>query len=93
MDRGGTVLFFAPTEPGREVPIPLFEMWHDEVRLVSSYAGPPREMRTALELLGGGRIAVGPLVTHRVPMAEVGRGFQLVATAQDSLKVVLEPQR
>ncbi len=33
------------------------------------------------------------MITHRLPLAETGRGFQLVAEAGESLKVIIEPQR
>jgi L-iditol 2-dehydrogenase len=33
------------------------------------------------------------MITHRLGLAETGLGFKLVATAQDSLKVIVEPQR
>jgi hypothetical protein len=32
-------------------------------------------------------------VTHRLSLAETGIGFQLVAGAGESIKVVIEPQR
>ena len=31
IDRGGTLLFFAPTAAGVDVPIPLFDFWRDEI--------------------------------------------------------------
>ncbi|HEX9444841.1 MAG TPA: alcohol dehydrogenase catalytic domain-containing protein, partial [Candidatus Binatia bacterium] len=34
VDRGGTILFFAPTAAGVGVPVPLYELWRDEVRIV-----------------------------------------------------------
>jgi L-iditol 2-dehydrogenase len=33
------------------------------------------------------------MITHRLGLAETGLGFQRVAQAQDSLKVIIEPQR
>jgi L-iditol 2-dehydrogenase len=40
-----------------------------------------------------GKIRVQEMITHRLGLAETGLGFQLVAQAQDSLKVIIEPQR
>jgi hypothetical protein len=31
------------------------------------------------------------MVTHRLPLAQAGLGFQLTASGQDSIKVVLDP--
>jgi len=38
-------------------------------------------------------VRVGEMITHRLSLDETGRGFQLVAKAQDSIKVIIEPQR
>jgi len=92
VDRGGTVLVFALPQPGRDVPLPLYELWRDGVRLVTSYAGPPRETAEALELLRAGRVRVTDLITHRLPLAETPRGFALVADGRDCIKVVIRPQ-
>ena len=32
IDRGGTLLFFAPTAAEVDVPIPLFDFWRDEIK-------------------------------------------------------------
>jgi L-iditol 2-dehydrogenase len=94
VERGGTVLFFAPIEPGVSIPIPFNDLfWRNEVTLTSSYGGSPKDYATALEMLKCGRIEVGDMITHRLGLAETGLGFQLVAQAQSSLKVIIEPQR
>ena len=93
VERGGTLLFFATTAEGVKVPIPLYEMWHNEVRLVTSYAASPEDLAAAIELLRAGTVKVDQLISHRLPLEEAGKGFRLVANAQDSLKVIIEPQR
>lgn len=93
VERGGRLLFFASPPEGHEVPMPLYEMWRDEVSLVTSYGASPQDLKDAVELLADGRVRVDDLVTHRLTLAETGKGFQLVADARDSLKVIIEPQR
>jgi len=94
VERGGTVLFFAPTEPGDTVAISVNDLfWRNEITLTSSYGGSPADYAAALELIRAGKIRVQEMITHRLGLAETGLGFQLVAQAQDSLKVVIEPQR
>jgi len=94
VERGGTVLFFAPTEPGVSVPISVNDLfWRTEITLTSSYGGSPADYAAALELIQAGKIRVREMITHRLGLAETGLGFQLVARAQDSLKVIIEPQR
>jgi threonine dehydrogenase-like Zn-dependent dehydrogenase len=33
------------------------------------------------------------MITHRLPMEQIGLGFRLLADAADSIKVIIEPQR
>jgi L-iditol 2-dehydrogenase len=94
VERGGTVLFFAPTEPGVSVPLSVNDLfWRNEITLTSSYGGSPADYAAALELIQTAKIRVRDMITHRLGLAETGLGFQLVARAQDSLKVIIEPQR
>lgn len=93
VDRGGTVLFFAPAEPGTSFPLPLFDVWKDGVTFVHSYAGPPADMAAALALIAARRLDVGATITHRLPLSETGAAFDLVAQAGRSLKVIVEPGR
>lgn len=91
VDRGGTILFFGIPAPGETHPFPLYDLWRDGITIVHSYAGPPADMRVALDALAAGRIDVAPLITHRLPLDRAAEGFRLVAEAQESLKVILEP--
>jgi len=91
IDRGGTLLFFAPTAAGVDVPIPLFDFWRDEIRVVTSYAGSGDDLTEALELIRDHEVRVADMVTHRLPLAETGVGFQLTASGQDSIKVIIDP--
>ena len=93
VDRGGTILFFALFPPGSTVALPIHELGRDGITIVHSYAGPPADMRTALDAIAARRIDVRPLITHRLPLAETGEAFRLVEAAGDSLKVIIEPQR
>jgi len=91
IDRGGTLLFFAPTAAGVDVPIPLFDFWRDEISVVTSYAGSGEDLAQSIELIRTHRVRVADMVTHRLPLAEAGRGFQLTASGQDSIKVIIDP--
>ena len=94
VERGGTVLFFAPTGPGVTFPLSVNELfWRNDIALTTSYAGSPADYQTALELIRAGAVRVRAMTTHRLSLAETGSGFQLVAGAADSIKVIIEPQR
>jgi len=94
VDRGGTILFFAPSDPGACVQLPFNELWRKEVTMTSSYAGSPRDIRSAIELIASQRVDVTPMITHRLPLAMTQEGFRLVSEAGgNSMKVVVEPQK
>ncbi len=94
VERGGTVLFFAPTNPGVTIPLSVNEFFfRNDITLTTSYAGSPADYQTALDLIRAGVLRVREMITHRVPLAEASKGFQLVAAAQDSIKVIIEPQK
>ncbi|MDI6761265.1 MAG: zinc-dependent dehydrogenase [Candidatus Brocadiaceae bacterium] len=93
VDKGGTVLFFAPTEPGVNLPVPVNDFWRNGITLMPSYGAAPMDLTVALDLIRARRVPVHEMVTHRLGLAETGKGFQLVAGANESLKVIIEPQR
>ena len=94
VERGGTVLLFAPTNPGVTIPVSINELfWRNDITLTTSYAGSPADHQEALELIRAGTIPVHRMITHRLSLTETGVGFQLVAEAQNSIKVIIEPQR
>jgi L-iditol 2-dehydrogenase len=91
VDRGGTLLFFAPTAAGVDVPIPLFEFWRDEISIVTSYAGSGDDLVESLELIRTRQVRVAEMITHRLPLSQAGLGFQLTASGSESIKVILDP--
>ena len=93
VDRGGTVLCFAPLEPGVDFVFPFFDFWNDGIRLLSTYGGSPFDISTAIELIRARRLPLHEMITHRLPLAETGLGFQMVTEAKDSIKVIIEPHR
>ena len=94
VDRGGTVLFFAPTDRDVTIPFSINQVfWRNDVTLTTSYAGDRADHLTALKLIQTQRVKVADMITHRLSLAETVRGFELVAKGSNSIKVVIEPQR
>jgi L-iditol 2-dehydrogenase len=58
-----------------------------------TYGASPVDIEVAIELLGSGRVPVQEMITHRLGLAETGRGFNLVTDAKESVKVIIEPHR
>jgi len=93
VDRGGTVLCFAPLEPGLNFLFSFFDFWNDGITLLSTYGGSPFDIERAIELIRTHRLPLREMITHQLPLAETGIGFQLVAEAKESIKVIIEPHR
>ncbi|MBI1911909.1 MAG: alcohol dehydrogenase catalytic domain-containing protein [Deltaproteobacteria bacterium] len=93
LDKGGTILFFAPKEPGATYPMPLFDLWRDNITIVNSYASPPFDTHIAIDLIANNRVNVADMVSHRLGLGQAQEGFTLVSEAKQSIKVILEPQR
>jgi L-iditol 2-dehydrogenase len=93
VDKGGTILFFAPTNQGETLPFSINDvLWKKEVTLTTTYAAAPADHIAALELIRAGTIPVDEMITHRFGLAEAQKGFNLVAGGGDSVKVIILPQ-
>jgi L-iditol 2-dehydrogenase len=94
VERGGTVLIFSASGKDETFTVPINEIfWRNEVTLVSSYGAGPGDHIDAMERIRSRKINVYDMITHRLPLAETGAGFMLVAGAGNSMKVIIEPQK
>ena len=88
---GGIVHVFAPSDPDREMPIPINEFWKRQLTVNATYAAAPVDIGAAIQLIRHKRVPVHDMITHRLPLCEAQEGFRLVAQAEDSMKVVIFP--
>jgi len=93
VDRGGTILCFAPTDPGVDLPVPVYAFWRSNIRMIHSYGSSPLDAAVAIELIARGRVPVQRMITHRLSLDDAGLGFRLVPESKDSIKVIIEPHR
>jgi L-iditol 2-dehydrogenase len=91
VDRGGTVLFFAPTDPGAELPIKVDELWKNGISLVTSYGAAKRDLEEATELMKSGKVKVAGMITHRLGLDEAGKGFRIFSKGENCIKVIIRP--
>jgi L-iditol 2-dehydrogenase len=91
VDRKGKLLFFAV--PNTDIVIPSMRFWRDEVTVTFSYGAAPGDLKEALEMIESNRVNVRKMITHRVPFSGITQGFKLVSEAENSLKVVVVPDR
>jgi L-iditol 2-dehydrogenase len=89
IDKKGIILLFAI--PNRDIAIPIPHFWRNELTVTSSYGAAPADLEAALALIAENKINVKDTITHTLPLTQIQAGFKIVAEAQESLKVVLEP--
>jgi L-iditol 2-dehydrogenase len=75
---------------GRPVELPFDQVCYRELTVTSGNASTPRSWRRALELVESGRVALEPLVTEVVPLAQWERAFA-ATRAGSGIKFVLAP--
>jgi L-iditol 2-dehydrogenase len=93
VDKGGTVIFFAVPGPEKRVVIPVNDFWTKEVRILTSYYCGPPDIQEAMNLLTSHAIDVDSLITHRLPLRDIARGFRMVIEGKEALKVVIKPHQ
>lgn len=91
VDSGGRILFFAPSSPELELNLNFNKLWWSGVKLASSYAAAPKDLELALNLIAEERVDVEKMITHRLHLSEIKRGFDLVGGNSQSLKVIIKP--
>ena len=91
--QGGTILFFAPTHPGHQSEINLWNLWQKEVTITHSYGADFHNLSTALKWIRYKRVNVTDMITHVFPLQKTAEGFLLTARHRGgSLKVIIHPQ-
>jgi L-iditol 2-dehydrogenase len=86
---GGTLLAFTMAAPEERLTVSPHDLYFREVAIVPSYSAGPEDMRAALALLAGRRVAVADLVTHRFPIERAADAFARAADPEGSLKVLI----
>lgn len=87
IDRKGIIMLFAI--PNKNISIPVEHFWRNELGIVSSYGAAPVDLEEALGLISNGKIDVSDMITHRLKLEDIQKGFKIAGEAKDSLKVVL----
>ena len=87
IDRKGIIMLFAI--PNKNISIPVEDFWRNELGIVSSYGAAPVDLEEALGLISDGKIDVSDMITHRLKLEDIQKGFKIAGEAKDSLKVVL----
>jgi len=88
---GGTI-----SMPGMYVedsaPVPIGDMWLKNITIKAGVANIQGHMDEVLELIRDGRLDPSVIISHRMPLSEAPKGYELF-DAREALKVVLDPTR
>lgn len=87
--RKGIILFFAV--PKDKITFPSLKFWRDEITVIFSYGASPYDIKKALNLIEKKKVDIRKMITHRIPLSEIKKGFKIVSDAKNSLKVVIVP--
>jgi len=93
VENGGTILFFAVSDPTVKLQVPINQFWRNEITMRTSYGAAPNDLEDSLRVLATEKLNVKDMITHRLSLREAQEGFRLMAEAGQSLKVILEPNR
>jgi L-iditol 2-dehydrogenase len=86
---GGALHYFAGDEPAT-LPIALDALYHRELTVTATYSSSPEELAEAFRLLETGTVSVDGLVSHRLSLAFLAEGVELVKRRR-ALKVYITP--
>jgi len=89
VEKKGVILFFAI--PNKNIEIPVEDFWRNEITVTSSYGAAPVDLKEALKLIKDGKTNVKATITHKIPLDEIQKGFEIVSGGKESLKVVIKP--
>ncbi len=90
---GGKIIFFAVPEPWVYLNVPINKYWRNEITIMTSYGAAPEDLDEAYNWILSKRINVVDLITHRFPLSKASEGFKVVCEADESIKVILEPDK
>jgi L-iditol 2-dehydrogenase len=74
--RGGRIVLAGSTSPGRELKVDLSVIVRGHLDIHGSVANPKWVCRRGLEMIARGYVNVGPLLTHRMELADFGEALE-----------------
>lgn len=87
---GGRILMFGISN-AVEGALPFYDLYFKEITLINGRAAKPEDFTGIIEMLRNGTLRLAPLVTHRMPLAELETAVRMVEdTADQRLKIILD---
>jgi len=89
-EQGGKIIFFATPQEHKETKIQWYRHWRNGLTIQVTYGATPRSNYTAFSLIKNKVVNVDDMITHRLPLARIAKGFEL-ATKGRGLKILIMP--
>jgi len=86
--RGKMILVGLSEKPAFFVPV---DFAYNETTMIGIRASNPRTWETCINILSSGKIDLSPVITHRIPLADVESGFERVHR-REGLKILVDPK-
>ena len=88
--RGGSVVFFGGCAPGTTITLDTRRVHYEELALLGAFHHTPELIRRAVDLMETCVVVPDGLLSHTMPLEEVGTALSLMARGE-ALKVLIEP--
>jgi L-iditol 2-dehydrogenase len=90
---GGRIVLFAQTSEKERIDLAGSDICVGERMLTGSYSADVDLQAESADLVFSSRLPIKRLISHRLPLAEIGQGIEIARRpTPGSLKVVIEPQ-
>jgi len=87
---GGQILLFGVTTAA-EGKLPFYQLYYKELALFSSRAAKGEDFPASIDLVAKGMVKLDSLVTHLLPLADLGKAIQMLETDEDQrMKIIIE---
>ncbi len=88
---GCVIEFFAVPKPGINLEVPINDYWRNEMTIMTSYGAAPVDLDESFEWIKSKKLVVEDIISHKFPLSRCSEAFKLVIEADESMKVVFEP--
>ena len=86
--KGGTILLFGVPPSGKNMEVEGFKIFQKGLSILSSFTSV-RNSFQAVGLLQSGQVRVEPLISHRLPLSELPRAFEMIESRDPAVRKVI----
>ena len=87
--KGGSVVMFGVPSRNATMAVDVSKVYSKEVPITPSYAASEEDTNAAFNMISGGRVDVGRLVTHRFGLSDSAKALEYAHSGGDAMKIVV----